>query len=564
MAKQLRRIFTTGSDEVVQDFTINSWHVSQSVDALTGDQDYDIAISGSFEVEGPVNFTDLEATSGIQKILVIDGTSVKIQDGGGNGTNGTSGTTGTSGTNGTTGTSGTNGTSGVSISGPAGTNGTSGTTGTSGTSGAGGSTITGLDTQVLYFDGDDNPTGDHNHTWNKTNGSLRIMTTQNDETSSLANLILGNAVSQSLLTTGASVRDLAIIKGINPSGSDGVYHSAIKFQTGGNWVYKDAEYARYPSRMQFLTSPNMDGAVPQAGIEIESDSQIKLNGYRTNVSPGEAGLNFISSSEFAYNLGVDVDGNVILKGEGSSEDLGTLDICTYYANMAGYTINTNGQVGNDVVTVGSTNPANVSSIQIGYSTNATRQRALKALLAPDDYNNDKATQIEFKAGGTPKSVWTINSITDDVTNSKFILTVNNDTAGGTFVNGSTVSEFDLTRNGQTTDNNWFIKLTNASSNAIVDVLNNPSTVSADVYWDISSTFKTQLSSGDDIIITTKPNVGTMNYYYTWYNNNVLNAYGLGSALIGEPYIMKFMYWNIAADNDYGLMILGNKSYQTQN
>ena len=63
-----------------------------------------------------------------------------------------------------------------------------------------------------------------------------------------------------------------------------------------------------------------------------------------------------------------------------------------------------------------------------------------------------------------------------------------------------------------------------------------------------------------ILLLLKPNVGTMSYYYTWYNNNVLNGFGLGSAPIGEPYIMKFMYWNIAADNDYGLLLLGNKSY----
>ena len=180
------------------------------------------------------------------------------------------------------------------------TSGSSASSGTSGTSGGGGSDITGLDTQVLYFDGDDNPTGDHNHTWNKTNGSLRIMTTQNDETSSLANLILGNAVSQSLLTSGIAVRDLAVIKGINPSGSDGVYHSAIKFQTGGNWAYKNAEYTRYPSRMSFWTSPNIDGAVPTPGIELESNSQIRLGGYYTSGSNDEGGFRFVSSSEFKF------------------------------------------------------------------------------------------------------------------------------------------------------------------------------------------------------------------------------------------------------------------------
>lgn len=560
MAKQLRKIFAAGTDEVVQDFTVNSWHVSQSVDALTGVQDYDITISGSFEVEGPVNFTDLDTTSGIQKVLVIDGTSVKIQDGGANGTNGTSGSSGTSGGSGSSGTSGLNGTSGVSISGPAGNNGSSGTTGTSGTSGVSGGTVTGLDTQVLYFDGDDNPAGDHNHTWDKFQGSLRIMTTQTNDTESFANLILGNAVSQSFLTGdggGGDIPSLAIIKGVNPSGSAGVHHSTIEFQRDGVWTFKDGAYTAHPSAINFLTSPQ-GSQVQISALKLNSSQQLIIEGYETGV--GGNGYNFISSSDFVYNLGVDVNGNVILKGEGGAEDLGTLDVCTYYADMAGYTINTNGQVGNDIVTVGSTDPANVSLIQIGYSTNSTRQRALKALLAPDAYGNTKSNKIEFRAGAIPRSSWFINAITDDTTNSKFILTVSNTTAGGTFVNGNAVTEFDLTRSGQTSDNNWFIKLTSANSNAIVDVLNNPSTVSADVYWDISTALNNQLSTGDDVIITTKPNVGTMSYYYTWYNNNILNGIGLGSAPIGEPYIMKFMYWNIAANNDYGLMLLGNRSY----
>ena len=47
MAKVLKDIFTSGSDEIVQNYTINSWHVSQSVDALTGADAYDITISGS-------------------------------------------------------------------------------------------------------------------------------------------------------------------------------------------------------------------------------------------------------------------------------------------------------------------------------------------------------------------------------------------------------------------------------------------------------------------------------------------------------------------------------------
>lgn len=57
MAKVLQNIFTAGNDEIVQGYTINSWHVSQSVDALTGTEAYDITISGSLDITGPVTIT---------------------------------------------------------------------------------------------------------------------------------------------------------------------------------------------------------------------------------------------------------------------------------------------------------------------------------------------------------------------------------------------------------------------------------------------------------------------------------------------------------------------------
>ena len=50
MAKVLQNIFVDGSDEIAQNYTIESWHVSQSVDALTGAEAYDITISGSLDV----------------------------------------------------------------------------------------------------------------------------------------------------------------------------------------------------------------------------------------------------------------------------------------------------------------------------------------------------------------------------------------------------------------------------------------------------------------------------------------------------------------------------------
>jgi hypothetical protein len=53
MAKILKKVFVPNTDQVSQSFTVQSWHVSQSVDAFTGTSDYDITISGSLTVIGP-------------------------------------------------------------------------------------------------------------------------------------------------------------------------------------------------------------------------------------------------------------------------------------------------------------------------------------------------------------------------------------------------------------------------------------------------------------------------------------------------------------------------------
>ncbi len=136
MAKQLKKIFIPTTDEVVQNFKIQSWHVSQSVDAFTGADAYDIDLSGSLTVEGPVNLTDLETTTGQTGVLVLDGNSVKKQTI-------ALGVDGTSGSSGTSGLSGTSGSSGQSITGSPGTSGSSGISGTSGSSGVNG--VTGTD-----------------------------------------------------------------------------------------------------------------------------------------------------------------------------------------------------------------------------------------------------------------------------------------------------------------------------------------------------------------------------------------------------------------------------------
>jgi hypothetical protein len=64
MAKVLKNIFNAGTDEIKQSFTIESWHVSQSVDALTGVQDYDITISGSLTLTGSTNITGSTVING--------------------------------------------------------------------------------------------------------------------------------------------------------------------------------------------------------------------------------------------------------------------------------------------------------------------------------------------------------------------------------------------------------------------------------------------------------------------------------------------------------------------
>ncbi len=59
MAKALKKIFDPSVDEVVQGYTVESWHVSQSVDAFTGTDAYDITLSGSLIVTGSIAINGL-------------------------------------------------------------------------------------------------------------------------------------------------------------------------------------------------------------------------------------------------------------------------------------------------------------------------------------------------------------------------------------------------------------------------------------------------------------------------------------------------------------------------
>ena len=156
MAERLKRIFDPGNDQIDDTYIIEAWHVSQSVDAFTGAEEYEIQLSGSFAMTGSITHDGLDqVTTETVKYVVRDeatkrymlSTSGGVGNDGSSGTSGTTGAAGSSGTCGETGspgdpgssgTSGTTGAAGSSGTSGTGTSGTSGGAGTSGTSGVGG------------------------------------------------------------------------------------------------------------------------------------------------------------------------------------------------------------------------------------------------------------------------------------------------------------------------------------------------------------------------------------------------------------------------------------------
>ena len=59
---KLVNIFDPNVDEISQGFTINSWHVSQSVEAFNAVAPYDIAISGSLTVTGSTSVSEFSGS----------------------------------------------------------------------------------------------------------------------------------------------------------------------------------------------------------------------------------------------------------------------------------------------------------------------------------------------------------------------------------------------------------------------------------------------------------------------------------------------------------------------
>lgn len=71
MAKTLSQI------GVETNYLVRAWHVSQSIDALTGADDYDITISGSLTTTGSLYFNGLE-TSSTNDVLTYDSTTGEV------------------------------------------------------------------------------------------------------------------------------------------------------------------------------------------------------------------------------------------------------------------------------------------------------------------------------------------------------------------------------------------------------------------------------------------------------------------------------------------------------
>ena len=75
MANVLKNIFTPGVDQISQNYIIESWHVSQSIDAFTGAKAYDITLSGSYTLTGSQYVTGSISASGGTNTIGFYGTS---------------------------------------------------------------------------------------------------------------------------------------------------------------------------------------------------------------------------------------------------------------------------------------------------------------------------------------------------------------------------------------------------------------------------------------------------------------------------------------------------------
>ena len=570
MAKQLKKIFDPSVDEVVQNFTVNSWHVSQSVDALTGVEDYDITISGSLTVTGSVKIEELDTDGALTNFVVIDTSTgqLKKRTGGNSGSSGSSGTSGTSGT-GTNGSSGTSGTSGISIAGPAGNDGSSGSSGTSGTSA---DDITGLDTQVLYFDGDDNPAGDSELTWDNVNKTLRISSADNG-TSGKNNLILTNDIASPTLSN----TNFGNIVGKLPDDSTGIIHSKIEFGAdGSDWVYASGEWKIAPSAIRFYTSQTN---YTEPRMKIWNDGKIKLYNYN------DAG-NFLSNSP-NYNLGVDTVGNIVQISpyySGSNYEVVTetrIDYNSYTANeLTGNDdyqflispLMTDIPNANQVVIKSRTkNIVDRVKINIGANTeamNIVTPVSMSRLIMGNGINDYASYNVKTKS-----------LLNDPIKGDYLDMTLEYVTQIGAndFTVGSDLQTFQFSPQNTTSTTtiypikNYYTRISfgNLSDDAIDTLFG---------FW-LDENFRANLNTGDELTVEAKwfsdvdfgENGGDINFItFNTRNGNTLRRQFIGRTVTpsstpvyqvsttnqnyGKTQIFKFQYWE-RSSTEYGLMVL---------
>jgi len=613
MAKQLKKIFVPTTDEVVQNFKIQSWHVSQSVDALTGNDDYDITISGSLEVEGPVDFTDLETTTGQTSVLVLDGTSVKIQTttlgtSGSSGTSGISGTSGSSGSSGTSGSSGSSGTSGSSgssgssgTSGSSGSSGTSGSSGSSGTSGSSGSSgisgssgtsgtdgadgvpgtsITGTQYQMIYFSATDTPTATSNLTWNDSANFFNVV-----GFTRIFNPVPTSNPTLQLQTGVVNVETdtlLGSLVGYNGWESNTNYSPSIKFEGDGTW--SGTFPPSYPTRIDFLTTAEGASAA-STRLRIKNNGQIILSNY--------TGTNFIETP--TYNLAVTGTGKVVRESRnyaGNNYSIVNPDRVDYRSTTVNL-LRPDGDTGTDVY---SFELASNIVTEVPLDGEVLIQSLTKALngrmkIAINDNSASFASsgsnsivpisgsQLKIGEGSTNYAIYNITNVThySDALIPYVDLIVNYDSEVGSSVftnRGNITGHFKLSGDAHYLLSNYYTRLT----------LGNLSEDQDFFAFGVDEDFRNTLNSGDELIVDAKwfsdisfgtsGNAVDLLAEFT-YNQGLpfkrlklINQDG-GANLAqisntqgnwGRPIQIKFMYWERSTD-EWGLLPTAIQDYR---
>ena len=257
---------TLSNTGIADGSTLFAAQLSQSIEALNGSEDYDITISGSLEVDGPLTLLDLDSATGVSTILVLDGTSVKTQTGGGSGSSGSSGTSGSSGSSGTSGDAGSSGSSG-----------TSGSSGSSGTSVA----VDLVANQVTFANSTTTISGSNRLTFDDSFNTLVI-----ESTDGKPGLILKN--DDTSLAGGNDFAQLTL-QGYYGSGfTDGI---VIVGEATGSWGASSK-----PARLVFKvnngsgvtehTTFNADGLIENAALGVNDDTHLVGGGFNnTGATP---------------------------------------------------------------------------------------------------------------------------------------------------------------------------------------------------------------------------------------------------------------------------------------